>query len=252
MAQGDEGIFLYKNKGNGTFEEQKLLSFLPLFGSQYFELIDFNNDGHEDILYVCGDNADLSTILKQYHGIYIYLNDGSYQFSHTVRVSTADGTSLPPDQLVLQTHTPFPLRDLDLLAALPCCVHISVETDRDSIPGLPPHAFSPRERLAALRTLKESGLDAVGVVAPLLPIEDPEAFARALDEACTRVIVDHYLVGDGSKHGARTKRRGLPERLIEHGFERWTTLEVLHETAAVFARVLGPERVGVSREGFNA
>ena len=55
----------------------------------------------------------------------------------------------PPDKLVLQTHTPFPLRDRDLLAALPCSVQISVETDRDSIPGLPPHAFSPRERLAA-------------------------------------------------------------------------------------------------------
>jgi hypothetical protein len=80
MAQGDEGIFWYKNRGNGTFEENKLLPFLPLYGSQYFEFADFNNDGHDDLLYVCGDNADLTPILKAFHGLYIYLNDGNFGF----------------------------------------------------------------------------------------------------------------------------------------------------------------------------
>lgn len=80
MAQGDEGIFLYENKGSGQFHERQLLSFSPLNGSQYMELADFNNDGHDDILYVCGDNADLSPILKSYHGIYIFLNDGRSGF----------------------------------------------------------------------------------------------------------------------------------------------------------------------------
>jgi len=81
MAQGDEGVFWFKNKGNGTFEEIRILSFLPLYGSQYIELADFNKDGFNDILYVCGDNADLTPILKSYHGIYIYLNDGKQHFS---------------------------------------------------------------------------------------------------------------------------------------------------------------------------
>lgn len=80
MAQGDEGIFLYTNKGNGNFEEQRLLSFPPVYGSSYFELDDFNNDGHPDIVYTCGDNADYSTILKPYHGVYIFMNDGSNHF----------------------------------------------------------------------------------------------------------------------------------------------------------------------------
>ena len=159
----------------------------------------------------------------------------------------------PPARLALQTHTPGPLRDLDLLTRLDCelSVQISVETDREEIPGLPRHAFSPQERLDALRKIKEAGLRAVGVVAPLLPLEDAEAFARELDRCCTFVIVDHYLVGDGSRDGARTKRRGLPQRLIDAGFERWTRLEVLEETAALFRQVLGEKRVGVSREGFN-
>ncbi|MGH7163314.1 MAG: hypothetical protein ACREID_07505, partial [Planctomycetota bacterium] len=99
---------------------------------------------------------------------------------------------------------------------------------------------------------KEAGLSAVGVVAPLLPLKDAEAFARALDRCCTSVIVDHYLAGDGSRDGERTKRRGLPDVLLREGFERWTRLEALFETAELFRRVLGPARVGVSAEGFNA
>lgn len=83
MAQGDEGVFLYENKGNGTFNEKRLLTFLPLNGSQYIELADFNNDGFEDLIYVCGDNADKTPILKNYHGIYIYLNDGNFNFEQS-------------------------------------------------------------------------------------------------------------------------------------------------------------------------
>lgn len=80
MAQGDEGLFWYKNRGNGTFEENRLLSFLPLYGSQYFEFADMNQDGRDDIIYVCGDNADLTPILKSYHGIYIYLSEGDQKY----------------------------------------------------------------------------------------------------------------------------------------------------------------------------
>jgi len=80
MAQADEGIFLYENQGSGKFKEKRLLSFLPLNGSQHMELVDFNKDGFDDIVYVCGDNADKTPILKNYHGIYIFLNDGKSNF----------------------------------------------------------------------------------------------------------------------------------------------------------------------------
>ena len=80
FAQGDEGIFLFTNQGNGTFIEERLLTFSPLNGSTSFELVDFNQDGHPDILYTCGDNADQSPILKDHHGVYIYLNDGNFAF----------------------------------------------------------------------------------------------------------------------------------------------------------------------------
>ena len=81
FSQGDEGIFLYTNDGKGNFEEKRVLSFPPSYGSTSFDLVDFNGDGFKDIIYTCGDNADFSQILKPYHGVYIYLNDGKNNFT---------------------------------------------------------------------------------------------------------------------------------------------------------------------------
>ncbi|HVG16106.1 MAG TPA: VCBS repeat-containing protein [Chitinophagaceae bacterium] len=81
FAQGNEGIFLFTNEGEGRFREQQVLKFPPVYGSTHFELIDFNKDGFKDIVYACGDNADFSRVLKNYHGIYIFVNDGQNTFS---------------------------------------------------------------------------------------------------------------------------------------------------------------------------
>ncbi len=80
FAQGEEGIFLYTNKGNGKFSGEEVLRFPPVYGSSYFELADFNKDGYPDIVYTCGDNADYSPVLKPYHGVYIFLNDSTNHF----------------------------------------------------------------------------------------------------------------------------------------------------------------------------
>ncbi len=81
LAQGDECIFLFTNIGNNKFEEQRILRFPSMYGSTFFELVDFNKDGYKDIIYTCGDNADYSQVLKPYHGIYIYLNDGKNNYT---------------------------------------------------------------------------------------------------------------------------------------------------------------------------
>lgn len=80
FAQGEEGIYLYLNRGDGQFEEQELLNFPALYGSSHFELADFNQDGRLDILYTAGDNADYTSILKPYHGVYIFLNKAGNTF----------------------------------------------------------------------------------------------------------------------------------------------------------------------------
>lgn len=81
FAQAQEGIFLFMNKGGGNFDTREVLRFPSIYGSSYFEMPDLNNDGYKDILYVNGDNADLTgNLLKNYHGVYGYLNNGKNQF----------------------------------------------------------------------------------------------------------------------------------------------------------------------------
>jgi len=167
----------------------------------------------------------------------------------------------PPDSLVIQTHTPNPVWDENLLVDLsglfPLVLQISVETDREDLgPGFRPHAYPVADRLRALESFRRRGVETVGVVAPLWPLEDVEGFARRLDEACSYVVVDHYLLGDGSAGGARTCSRQVapgvtfPDMLRRAGYEEWTTLERFDEVVAVFRRILGEPRVGVSRQGF--
>lgn len=83
ITQGDEQITLFINKGSLQFEVKTLLRFPPVYGSTYFELQDFNNDGLLDILYTNGDNSDYSQILKPYHGVRIFLQTSDMQFKET-------------------------------------------------------------------------------------------------------------------------------------------------------------------------
>ena len=80
MAQGDEGIFYFHNNGTGFEPAQSLLRFSPLSGSTFFDYFDFDGDGVKDIIYTCGDNADETPFLKEYHGIYIFLGQSDFTF----------------------------------------------------------------------------------------------------------------------------------------------------------------------------
>ncbi|MGV3589089.1 MAG: FG-GAP-like repeat-containing protein [Adhaeribacter sp.] len=80
FAQGTETLKVFYNQGNGKFAEENLVQFPPVYGTNYFQLVDFNQDGHLDILFANGDNADYSFMLKPYHGIRIWLNNGKNKF----------------------------------------------------------------------------------------------------------------------------------------------------------------------------
>ncbi len=83
FSQGDEHISLYTNAGNMRFRVNTLLSFPSVYGSSYFDLTDFNRDGHWDIVYTNGDNADYSIIPKPYHGVRVFLNNGKNSFEES-------------------------------------------------------------------------------------------------------------------------------------------------------------------------
>jgi hypothetical protein len=83
FAQADEGIWMFLNDHKGGFITQNLSHFPPIYGSSSFQLIDFNHDGKPDILYTSGDNSDYSKVLKPYHGVYIFTNQGDWKFKQT-------------------------------------------------------------------------------------------------------------------------------------------------------------------------
>ncbi|MFZ9661262.1 MAG: FG-GAP repeat domain-containing protein [Chitinophagaceae bacterium] len=81
FAQGDESIYTFMNKGDGSFQANRIMRFPSVYGSTSFDIADLNKDGLYDIIYTCGDNADYSTILKPYHGVYVFINEGKDHFN---------------------------------------------------------------------------------------------------------------------------------------------------------------------------
>jgi DNA repair photolyase len=159
---------------------------------------------------------------------------------------------LPPEELVLQTHSHTVADHVSLLQELAsrCSlrVHVSIETDRESLPGLPPHASSVEKRFDACAKLQAGGLRTVVTVSPLLPIEDPERFFARISDTADAVVIDHFIEGDGSPDGSRTQRTQLPAAM-EALHAGSTTLEYRDQIVAVARRRL-PGRVGVNIGGF--
>jgi hypothetical protein len=80
FGQYREGVLIYYNEGGGKFVESYVVQTPPSYGSSHMRLLDFDGDGHQDLLVTNGDNADYDPILKPYHGIRLYVNDGRNGF----------------------------------------------------------------------------------------------------------------------------------------------------------------------------
>lgn len=158
----------------------------------------------------------------------------------------------PPDGLIVQTHSPMVVESLGLLGPLShqceLRVHLSIETDRDRLPGLPPPASPVARRFEAARRLKDAGLRVVITVSPLLPIADPEAFFARVAASADAVVLDHFIEGDGSRNGSRTLRTPLPEAMAQ--VAPGSVALAYREQMAVVADRHLPGRVGVGRDGF--
>jgi DNA repair photolyase len=158
----------------------------------------------------------------------------------------------PPDCLILQSHSHHVADYVELYQRLAAMfelrIHISIESDRDSLPGLPPSASSVVRRIEAARTLRLAGLRTVVTVSPLLPIDDPHRFFRELSDAADAVVIDHFIEGDGSPTGARTLRTRLPLAMLRVR-PNSTTLEY-RDAIVQIARRYFPGRVGQNIDGF--
>ncbi|WP_430966852.1 FG-GAP repeat domain-containing protein [Spongiimicrobium sp. 2-473A-2-J] len=97
-SQGDESITILYQQEDLQFKAQKVIRFSPVYGSSWFELVDFDGDGDDDMITVHGDNADKSYVHKPYHGMRIHINTGEnvfeeryfYPLNGTTRVVAED------------------------------------------------------------------------------------------------------------------------------------------------------------------
>ncbi len=80
FSQGDESVTILYQENDLNFRAEKVIRFSPIYGSSWFELIDFDNDGDDDIITVHGDNADKTYTPKPYHGMRLHINDGNNRF----------------------------------------------------------------------------------------------------------------------------------------------------------------------------
>ena len=158
----------------------------------------------------------------------------------------------PPDELVIQTHTHRVVRELGTLVELAkrcdLRVHVSIETDRESIPGLPPHASPVARRFEACSSLRQAGLRTVVTISPLLPIRAPREFLGRIAEVADAVVIDHYIGGDGSPDGSRTTRTGLAAAM--KSIDDDSTSLTYRDRIVEIAHDVMPGRVGVSIDGF--
>jgi len=158
----------------------------------------------------------------------------------------------PVDLLIVQTHSPSVIRYLELLKRvnqrMSLRVHISIESDRDQLPGLPPSASRVEERLEASRRIRQAGIFSVVTVSPLLPIRNPDGFFGDIATSADAVVIDHYIGGDGSSTGWRTRKTELPEAIsrINPGAN---SIQYRDEMVEIARRHLAG-RVGVGMEGF--
>jgi len=158
----------------------------------------------------------------------------------------------PPDQLIVQTHTHLVTAYSELYRELTqrCDLrfHISIESDRDSLPGLPPPASSVEKRFEAAAALHDQGLRVFITVSPLLPISDPPRFFQRISEVADGVVLDHFIGGDGTADGARTLATDLPRAMSE--IDPASVGIEYRERMVAIAEGIMPGRVGVSIEGF--
>jgi hypothetical protein len=105
-------------------------------------------------------------------------------------------------------------------------------------------------RFRAAQTLTDAGIETVVTVAPLLPIRDPERFFGRVAECASAVVIDHFIGGDGTVDGGRTRRTPLPQAMaaVDPGS---IGLAYRDRMVRVAQRYL-PGRVGINIDGFAA
>jgi DNA repair photolyase len=109
-------------------------------------------------------------------------------------------------RLLIQTRGPLVVRDIDVLRQFRSVrVNVSIPTDSEEVrQAFEPKAPPMERRWQALAELKAAGLPVGVCVTPMLPLADPEAFARRVVELGPDVVVTQDFHDAGGGFGADT------------------------------------------------
>jgi DNA repair photolyase len=128
-------------------------------------------------------------------------------------------------RLVIQTRSPLVTRDLDLLQRFDSFgglrhqarVNMTITTDDDDVrKAFEPFCASTAQRLKAIQTVHEAGVDACITLTPLLPVRDTTQFAHDLYATGVRHFViqnfhetkSRFVAGTGEAARALLRERG--------------------------------------------
>src|SRR5439155_579616 len=79
-GQAREGVEIFYNRGT-RFEEVPVIQLPSSYGCASWQVLDFDGDGHLDLLIANGDNGDYKSKPKAYHGLRLYRGDGHGHFT---------------------------------------------------------------------------------------------------------------------------------------------------------------------------
>ncbi len=105
-----------------------------------------------------------------------------------------------------------------------------------------------RKGLRAAAALQASELRVLITVSPLLPISEPRGFFERIAQVADGVVIDHFIRGDGTPDGSRTRATKLPAAMAR--FDPQTTDDKYLERMVRVAQEVMPGRVGVNVDGF--
>jgi len=114
-------------------------------------------------------------------------------------------------RLVVQTRSPLVTRDLDLFAQFESVrVNMTVTTDSEDVRrAFEPHCSTNAKRLDAIALVQEAGIDCAITMTPLLPLEDPVAFADRLVATGVRRFVVQPFHAERGRFVAGTRDQAL-------------------------------------------
>ncbi len=113
--------------------------------------------------------------------------------------------------LVIQTRSPLVVRDIDILQKMPNVqVNMTVTTDSNKVrkvfePSCPSH----KQRLKAIKKVKEVGIGSCITMTPLLPVEDAHAFGKLIAETAVDHTIVQYFHATKGKFVAGTRNEAL-------------------------------------------